>query len=266
MRVAQDASITVGNHTYTAEDARRTVTELGSLWREHRHATSVPDGWLAGARGFVAEAASLAGVALPSLENVDDAFASLSSAVTDKYGDLVSGQVEALIAAMWRFLPTMRMLDHEHNGAVAHLHASRGLPKKEIDSADIGWRGVEGDVQRSRKHHGRPWQALCIWSTDAIDTLRAQGHPVDHGFAGENITVSGIPAAAFRPGAHFVAGDVRGFLTSYAWPCSQNKAWFTNGDFMAMCHETTDVSRVYAMVTRTGHLSRGDSFVLYSDR
>ena len=264
--MAQDESITVGNYVYTAEDARRTVTEIGALWREHRHATTVPEGWLAGARGFVAEASSLAGTALPSLENIDTAFADLESAVTARYDELVPGQVEAFIAAMWRFLPTMRMLDREHNGAVAHLHASRGLPKKETDSASIGWSGVEGDVQRSRKHHGRPWQALCIWTTDAIDTLRAQGHPVDHGFAGENITVSGIPNDAFRPGAHFVAGDVRGFLTSYAWPCSQNKAWFTDGDFMAMCHETTDLSRIYAMVTRTGTMSKGDPFVLFSDR
>jgi MOSC domain-containing protein YiiM len=264
--VAQDASITVGNYAYTAADARNTVTELGALWREHRHATTVPDGWLAGARGFLAEAASLAGVPLPSLENVDSAFASLSASVNDRYDELVPAQVEALIAAMWRFLPTMRMLDREHSGTVAHLHASRGLPKKEVGSADIGWRGVEGDVQRSRKHHGRPWQALCIWSTDAIDTLRADGHPVEHGFAGENVTVSGIPNAAFRPGAHFVVGDVRGFLTSYAWPCSQNKAWFTGGDFMAMCHETTDLSRTYAMVTRTGTVTKGDPFVLFSDR
>ena len=219
-----DASITVGNWVYSPEDARRTVTELGDLWLEHRFASTVPDGWLAGARGFVAEAASLAGVPLPPLEDVDGAFASLASAVTAKYDSLVPGQVEALIGAMWRFLPTMRMLDHEHNGTVAHLHASRGLPKKEIASATIGWRGIEGDVQRSRKHHGRPWQALCIWSTDAIDTLRAEGHPVDHGFAGENITVAGIPCGAFRPGAHFVAGEVRGFLTSYAYPCSQTCA------------------------------------------
>lgn len=264
--MARDASITVGNYAYTAEDARRTVTEVGALWREHRHASTVPDGWLAGARGFVAEAASLAGVQLPPLENVDSAFDELSSSVTKKFGELVPAQVEAFIAAMWRFLPTMRLLDHEHTGTVAHIHASRGLPKKEVPSAVIGWGGVEGDVQRSRKHHGRPWQALCIWTTDAIESLRAQGHPIEHGFAGENITVSGIANASLRPGAHFVCGDVRGFVTSYAWPCSQNKAWFVDGDFMAMNHETTDLSRVYAMVTRTGTLSAGDPFVLYADR
>ena len=260
------ASIIVGNHVYTAEDARHTVTELAALWREHRWNSHIPEGWLAGARGFVAEAASLSGVALPALENVDDAFDALDRSISAVYDTLVPGQIEALIAAMWRFLPTMRLLDHEHTGTIAHLHASRGLPKKSIDSARIGWDGIEGDVQHSRRHHGRPWQALCIWSTDAIDTLRAEGHPIDHGHAGENITVSGIPAAAFRPGAHFVIGDVRGFLTSYAYPCSQNKEWFARGDFMRMWHERGDQSRLYAMVTRTGSVRPGDSFTLYSDR
>ena len=264
--MATSASITVGNHVYTGQDARNTVTELDALWLEHRHASSVPDGWLAGARGFVAEAASIAAVPLPPLEDVDSAFASLNASVTARYASLDPLQVEAFIAAMWRFLPTMRLLDHEHHGTVAHLHAGSGLPKKEIDAADVGWTGLEGDVQRSRRHHGRPWQALCIWSTDAIESLRAGGHPIDHGFAGENITVAGIPAGAFRPGAHFLVGDVRGFLTSYATPCSQNKAWFANGDFMAMSHERGDLSRVYAMVTRTGNVAAGDGFTLYTDR
>lgn len=264
--MATDASITVGNHVYTAEDARRTVTELGALWREHRWASTVPDGWLAGARGFVAEAASLAGVALPRLDDVDAAFESLDQSIAAAYDDMDVLQVEALLAAMWRFLPTMRLLDHEHTGTVAHLHASRGLPKKSIDAAEIGWRGITGDVQRSRRHHGRPWQALCIWSTDALDTLRSEGHPIDHGYAGENITVSAIHAASFRPGAHFVIGDVRGFLTSYAYPCTQNKDWFTGGDFMRMWHERGDQSRVYAMVTRTGSIRVGDTFTLFTDR
>ena len=51
-----------------------------------------------GARGFVAEAASLAGVQLPPLENVDSAFDELSSSVTKKFGELVPAQVEAFIA------------------------------------------------------------------------------------------------------------------------------------------------------------------------
>ena len=264
--MARAESVTVGNYKYSATDAQRTIANFTAIWQHHAHESSIPDGWLAGARGFLAEVASLGGIALPSLENVDTAFVATGDALVAKYAELVPQQVEALLAAMWRFFPTMRLLSVEHVGTVAHLHASKGLPKKPIDSATIGWKGVEGDVQSARAHHGRPWQALCIWSTDALEKLQTEGHPIAPGYAGENITVSGIPAGAFRPGAHFRIGDVRGFMTAYAIPCKQNKDWFANGDFMRMSHERGDFSRIYAMVTKTGTIAVGDTFELFTDR
>lgn len=264
--MARAQSVTVGNYTYTATDAERTIANFTSIWQHHAHESSIPDGWLAGARGFLAEVASLGGIALPSLENVDAAFVATGDALTSKYKQLMPEQREALLAAMWRFFPTMRMLNVEHVGTVAHLFASKGLPKKPIDHAVIGWKGVEGDVQQYRTHHGRPWQALCIWSTDSIERLQSEGHPIAPGYAGENITVNGIPAAAFRPGAHFRIGGVRGFLTAYAIPCRHNKDWFANGDFNRMSHERGNDSRVYAMVTRTGDIAVGDTFELFTDR
>ena len=157
------ASITVGNYAYTAQDARGTLEELNDIWGHYTHASTIPEGWLAGARGYLAEMSSLAGITLQSLENVDSAFAAVHTSVMEKYDDLTEPQIESLLAAMWRFFPTMRSLEIEHIGTVAHLHASKGLPKKPIDSAVIGWNGVQGDVQSWRVGHGRPWQALCIW-------------------------------------------------------------------------------------------------------
>ena len=264
--MARYASINVGHYSYTAQDAQRTIANLNDIWGHHTHMSTIPDGWLAGARGYLAEMSSLAGIALPALDNVDTAFSALTDSILAKYDQLTAPQIESLLAAMWRFFPTMRSLAIEHVGTVAHLHASKGLPKKPIDSAVIGWKGVEGDVQSARAHHGRPWQALCIWSTDAIDTLRAEGHPIAPGYAGENITVAGIPAEAFRPGAHFRSGTVRGFLTSYAIPCKQNNDWFLNNDFRRMSHERGDQCRLYAMVTTCGNIAVGDSFELFTDR
>ena len=264
--MARSASITVGNYSYTAQDAQGTLEQLNEIWTHHTHVSTIPDGWLAGARGFLAEFASLAGISLPSLDSVDNAFALTTAAIEEKYEELTPSQVESLLAAMWRFFPTMRSLAIDHVGSVAHLHASKGLPKKPLDLAVIGWKGVEGDVQSNRAHHGRPWQALCIWSTDAIETLRAEGHPIRPGFAGENITVSGIPAEAFRPGAHFRIGTMRGFLTSYAIPCKQNNDWFLNKDFKRMSHERGNQCRLYAMVTTCGDIAIGDTFELFTDR
>jgi MOSC domain-containing protein YiiM len=105
-----------------------------------------------------------------------------------------------------------------------------------------------------------------VWSTDAIDALRAQGHPIAPGFAGDNITVSGIPADAFRPGAHFRMGTVRGFFSAYTIPCSKNNEWFQNKNIMAMSHTQGNFSRIYAMVTHTGTISVGDTCELFTDR
>ena len=264
--MANRASITVGNYTYSAQDAKKTIDNIATLWSHFSHESHVPDGWLAGTRGFIAEMSSLGGISLPRLDDVDAAMSELSAALSKKYAHFEKAQIESLLAALWRFLPTMRMLNEHHVGLVAHLHASKGLPKNPIDVAEIGWRGVEGDVQRARAHHGRPWQALCIWSTDAIEVLRHEGHPISPGFAGENLTISGIPATSFRPGAHFRCGDVHGFLTAYAIPCRQNKDWFINHDFHRIHHDRGPHSRVYAMVTRTGNVSVGDTFELFTDR
>lgn len=264
--MARRSSITVGHHTYTAQDAQKTIAALDAIWSHHTHVSSIPEGWLAGTRGFIAEMSSIGGIALPSLDDVDSAFATLTDSLVARYDNLGEDQVEALLAAAWRFFPTMRLLSIEHHGTVAHIHASKGLPKKSIAAADVGWSGVTGDVQSSRAHHGRPWQALCIWSTDAIDRLRAEGHPIAPGYAGENITVADIPSGAFRPGAQFRVGGVHGFLTTYAIPCKQNNDWFVDKDFNRMSHQRGDESRLYAMVTRCGSISVGDDFVLYTDR
>ena len=35
--------------------------------------------------------------------------------------------------------------------------------------------GIVGDRQGNRQHHGRPWQALCLFSIYVIDDLAACG-------------------------------------------------------------------------------------------
>ena len=58
-------------------------------------------------------------------------------------------------------------------GVVHRIHVSDGgVPKLPVDAADIGLRGVAGDRQQNRKHHGAPWQALCLWSLEVIQELQ----------------------------------------------------------------------------------------------
>lgn len=148
-------------------------------------------------------------------------------------------------------------------GIVVQLNTSRGgVPKVPVDKVDVDFRGVAGDVQATRRHHGRPWQALCIWSAEVIDDFADCGHPISRGSAGENITVTGVDWARVRPGVAIAVGTVRCEVVAYALPCAQNARWFLDGDFNLMHHRNGPVSRVYALVVRPGIIATGDSVVV----
>ncbi|NDH44781.1 MAG: MOSC domain-containing protein [Actinobacteria bacterium] len=148
-------------------------------------------------------------------------------------------------------------------GVVAGLFLSDGgVPKTAVDSVEIGYRGVIGDRQATRVHHGRPWQALCLWSSEVVAGHAAQGHPIQPGSAGENISIRGVDWSAWRPGERVRLGEVEATIAAYAIPCFKNARWFSDGDYERMSHERGDGSRLYARVDRPGRLSVGDHAVL----
>lgn len=147
------------------------------------------------------------------------------------------------------------------HGVLTQISRSRGgVPKLAVESADIDPRGIVGDVQKTRVHHGRPWQALCLWSADVIDTLIAEGHPIGPGSAGENLTISGIDWASLRAGTVVDIGAVRCQLSAPATPCSKNKRWFRDGEIDRMDHDLhPGSSRWYASVLVPGSITTGDT-------
>ncbi|MFV0316556.1 MAG: MOSC domain-containing protein, partial [Microthrixaceae bacterium] len=81
-------------------------------------------------------------------------------------------------------------------GTLAGIFRSDGgAPKAAVDEIDIAARGPVGDRQADRAHHGRPFQAVCVYSLDVIEALVAEGHPITPGAAGENLTLAGVPWA-----------------------------------------------------------------------
>ncbi|MBU3718381.1 MAG: hypothetical protein FGM45_08780, partial [Actinobacteria bacterium] len=106
--------------------------------------------------------------------------------------NLPNDEVPELLAQVWATVAaaplTLRVGGHgpaKGTGAVVQVNTSKGgVPKGPVAEAYVGWRGIEGDVQKERAHHGRPFQALCLWSAEVIDRLRADGHPIDYGSAG----------------------------------------------------------------------------------
>ncbi len=149
-------------------------------------------------------------------------------------------------------------------GRVAQLNASGGgVPKLPVESATITTAGLAGDRQHDREHHGRPWQALCLWSAEVIDALAAEGHPIAYGSAGENVTVAGLDWATLRPGVRMRIGAALVETSPYAIPCRKNAQWFLGGDFGRMAHERQPgVSRIYAQVLDGGPVAVGDPVVV----
>jgi MOSC domain-containing protein YiiM len=149
-------------------------------------------------------------------------------------------------------------------GLVAQLNVSGGgVPKKPVEVAEVGDRGLVGDRQADRKHHGRPLQAVSLWSTDVIDALRAEGHPIEPGLAGENITVTGIEWATLRPGTQLLVGEVLLEISAWAIPCAKNAAWFADRDFNRMHHDQhPGWSRAYAWVREPGTIRPGDAVIV----
>jgi hypothetical protein len=137
-----------------------------------------------------------------------------------------------------------------------------GVPKTGVDRVVITAAGVEGDRQKDRRHHGRPFQAVCLWSSEVIERFRGDGHPLAPGLAGENLTLSGLDWAAVRPGAHLRVGDSVLEVSSHAVPCKKNRDWFLDGRFDLMHHKHGPVSRMYATVLEPGTVRPGDAAIL----
>jgi MOSC domain-containing protein YiiM len=138
-----------------------------------------------------------------------------------------------------------------------------GVPKLPVPAALITPHGLTGDRQGNRMHHGRPWQAVSLWSAEVIDALAADGHPIGYGSAGENITVRGIDWRQIRPGLRLQVGSALLETTPYALPCRKNAGWFSDGDFRRIAHEVSPgSSRIYARVLGVGRVRARDEVIV----
>jgi MOSC domain-containing protein YiiM len=149
-------------------------------------------------------------------------------------------------------------------GTVAQVNASGGgVPKQPQPRVEVDRHGVVGDTQAERKHHGKPLQALSLWSSDVIDALCVEGHSVYPGAAGENVSVSGIDWATIRPGVRIDLGTVRAEVSAFATPCAKNAQWFSDRDFKRIDHNLhPGWSRAYAWVIEGGEVAPGDAVVV----
>ncbi len=139
-----------------------------------------------------------------------------------------------------------------------------GVPKRRVDGAKVSRLGLQEDTQHDKKHHGGPERAVCVYSLERIRALQDEGHPIDIGTVGENVTVEGIDWDLVVPGVRMKLGDEVVFeVASFTSPCKTIKASFIDGRFVRISQQLhPGWSRVYARVLSDGEIRFGDPIEL----
>ena len=141
--------------------------------------------------------------------------------------------------------------------------SSGGVPKLPVMDATVRTDGMEGDRQANRTHHGGPERALCLYSQERLDALAEEGHPVERGTLGENVTIAGLPWERVQPGARLTIGSVEAEVTRYAAPCRNIAPGFADGVFTRIGEKVNPGwSRVYVRILGEGRVALGDPVML----
>jgi MOSC domain-containing protein YiiM len=95
---------------------------------------------------------------------------------------------------------------------------------------------------------------------ELIEQLQDEGHPIDPGSAGENLTLAGLAWEKLAPGQQLAIGpEVVLEITSYCAPCEWNARWFREGEYGRISQKKhPGWSRLYAKVLRGGLVRPGD--------
>jgi len=147
-------------------------------------------------------------------------------------------------------------------GRVLHVNVSPGgVPKLPVTEARVGRNGLDGDAHDHAAVHGGPHRAVCLFAIEAIERVRADGHPgVGPGSVGENLTTQGIELALLPIGSRLAIGDeVVLEIAGPANPCDVIKGAFVGGKsgrISILLHPAD--SRMYARVERDGVVRPGD--------
>jgi MOSC domain-containing protein YiiM len=159
----------------------------------------------------------------------------------------------------------VRPLDDNRSGVVVSINLSGGgVPKKRVSDAKVSLLGLYGDAHNDNEHHGGPERAVCLYAIERIHALQAEGHPIDVGSAGENLTVEGLDWDLVVPGTRMKVGaQVLLEIASFTSPCKTIKDSFVDERFVRISQKLhPGWSRVYARVLSEGEVHFRDSVEL----
>ena len=142
-----------------------------------------------------------------------------------------------------------------------------GVPKRPVERAWVGVLGLEGDAHRENTVHGGPHRAVCLFGIEVIERLQSEGHPIEPGGAGENLTTSGIEWSLLPIGTRARVGEQLELeVSSSTTPCKTQVGNFSDGNFNRIRIELhPSDSRMYARVITEGEVKPGDPITLLPD-
>ena len=146
-------------------------------------------------------------------------------------------------------------------GRVARVNVSPGgVPKLPVPAAFVGPLGLDGDGHDDRTEHGGPFRAVCLYTMEAIGRVHAEGHPIEPGSVGENLTLEGIELSTLRVADRLEVGDALVLeITKPANPCETIRGSFLDGRTARISIRTHPLdSRLYARVLVPGTVRPGD--------
>ena len=141
------------------------------------------------------------------------------------------------------------------DGRVLQVNISPGgVPKLPVERAWVGQQGLDGDAHRHRYVHGGPHRAVALLGIEAIERVQADGHPIEPGSVGENLTTTGIELSRLPIGTRLTIGERLVLeLSGAAGPCEIIKDSFRDGKSGRISILThPDDSRMYARVITEG--------------
>lgn len=142
-----------------------------------------------------------------------------------------------------------------------NLSPGGGVPKLPVPRATITMEGIEGDYNwfRANKRDMDPGRAVSLFSHERIISLQKEGHPIEIGSSGENLTVEGIPWEDLNVGTRLQAGPVLLELSEPCAPCGKISESFIEGRFSRIDHaKEKGWSRWVARVIEPGVMEVGD--------
>ena len=152
--------------------------------------------------------------------------------------------------------------------AVVHsinISTQGGVPKLPIDKAEIKFEGVEGDFNKFRtdKKNSTGTRAVTLFSLEQIEKLKSEGHAIDVGTTGENITIEGVDWPTLEVGTRMMIGEAMIELSEPTAPCSKIGKSFIDGAFSRIDHELElGWSRWSASVIEEGQVEIGSQVII----